>query len=149
MLILGQVGDVSRFKSRHHFASYNGTAPTDHSSGGPGTPRVNPKGNRKLNRAIHIAAVTQIRSKTSDGRAYYDRKIAQGHTEKEATRALKRKISDVVYRQLVADQAELRGPGGQAGTTPMTSVTDSTPTAGTSVKPQPGPHTTMPLAATA
>jgi hypothetical protein len=47
--ILGEVGDVARFKSRHHFASYNGTAPTVWGSGGPATPMVNPKGNRKLN----------------------------------------------------------------------------------------------------
>ncbi len=139
--ILGEVGDVARFKSRHHFASYNGTAPTVWGSGGPATPMVNPKGNRKLNHAIHIAAVTQVRSKTSAGHAYYARKRAQGKTDREAMRALKRKISDAIYRQLVDDDDEmLRGPGAQAGTTPKTSVTGSTPTAGSSVKPQPGPR---------
>src|SRR4051794_37153373 len=138
--ILGEVGDVARFRSRHHFASYNGSAPTEHGSGGPCPPRVNSKGNRKLNHAIHIAAVTQVRSKTSAGHAYYMRKLAEGKTDKEAMRALKRKISDAVYRQLVEDDAALRGPGGQAGTTPMTSVTGSTPKADSSVRPQPGPH---------
>jgi transposase len=138
--VLGEVGDVSRFRSRHHFASYNGTAPTDKGSGGPPIPRVNTKGNRKLNHAIHIVAVTQIRQKNSEGRHYYLRKLAEGKTQKEAIRALKRKISDAIYRQLVADAAAVGGPGGHVGTTPKTSVTDPTPMAGSSVKPQPGPH---------
>jgi len=138
--ILGEVGDVARFRSRHHFASYNGTAPTVAGSGGPATPRVNIKGNRKLNHAIHIAAVTQVRSATSAGHAYYARKLAETKTEKKAMRALKRRISDAIYRQLVADDAELRGPGGQVGTTPTASVTGPTPTAGSSVQPQPGPR---------
>jgi transposase len=148
--ILGEVGDVARFKSRHHFASYNGTAPTVWGSGGPATPMVNPKGNRKLNHAIHIAAVTQVRSKTSAGHAYYARKRAQGKTDREAMRALTRKISDAIYRQLVEDDQALRGPGRQMGTTPKTSVTGPTPTAGSSVKPQPGPRPqTTPQRATA
>jgi transposase len=138
--ILGEVGDVARFRSRHHFASYNGTAPTEHSSAGPCPPRVNTKGNRKLNHAIHIAAVTQVRSTTSAGHAYFARKRAQGKTDKEAMRALKRRISDAIYRQLLDDAALKQGPGGQAGTTTKTSVTGPTPTAGSSVKPQPGPH---------
>ncbi len=137
--VLGEVGDVARFRSRHHFASYNGTAPTESSSGGPGAPRVNTKGNRKLNHVIHIVAVTQVRSPGCAGHAYYRRKLTEGKTEKEAMRALKRRISDAIYRQLVEDAAK-RGPGGQVGTTPMTSVTGPTPTAGSSVRPQPGPH---------
>jgi transposase len=149
-VILGEVGDVARFASRHHFASYNGTAPTDHGSGGPCPPRVNHKGNRKINHAIHIAAVSQVRSKTSAGHAYYTRKLAEGKTDKEAMRALKRKISDAVYRQLLEDDAAVRGPGGQVGTTPMTSVTGPTPKADSSVRPQPGPRPKRtPLAATA
>jgi hypothetical protein len=138
--VLGEVGDVARFRSRHHFASYNGTAPTDHSSAGPCPPRVNTKGNRRLNHAIHIVAVAQKRSTNSAGHAYYRRKLAEGKTEKEAMRALKRKVSDAIYRQLVDDDAMLRGPGGQSGTTPKTSVTGSTPNAGSSVRPQPGPR---------
>ena len=148
--VLGEVVDVARFRSRHHFASYNGTAPIDKESGRPCPPRVNTKGNRRLNHAIHIVAVTQIRSKTSSGHAYYQRKLAEAKTEKEAMRALKRKISDAIYRQLVDDVTIEQGPGGQAGTTPMTSVTGSTPTAGSSVKPQPGPRSeTTPQRATA
>lgn len=149
--VLGEVGDVARFRSRHHFASYNGTAPTDSSSGGgPAAPRVNTKGNRKLNHAIHIVAVVQVRSTTSAGHRYYRRKLAEGKTEKEAMRALKRKLSDAIYRQLVADAAAQRGPGGQVGTTPTTSVTGSTPTTGSSVRPQPEPRRkAMPVRASA
>jgi transposase len=60
--VIGEVGDVARFRSRHHFASYNGTAPVDSSSGGPPAYRLNTKGNRKLNHAIHMVAITQIRN---------------------------------------------------------------------------------------
>ena len=64
--------------------------------------RLNPRGNRKLNHAIHIAAISQLRYNT-EGRSYYDRKIAEGKSSKDAIRALKRRISDRVYRHLTAD----------------------------------------------
>jgi transposase len=64
--------------------------------------RLNPRGNRQLNHALYIAALTQIAHDTP-GRSYYDRKRAEGKSKKEAMRALKRRISDVVYRQLLAD----------------------------------------------
>ncbi len=87
--VLGEVGDIARFRSRHHFASYNGTAPVDSSSGGgPPAYRLNTKGNRKLNHAIHMVAVTQVRNDCA-GRAFYLRKQAEGKTPKEALRALK------------------------------------------------------------
>ncbi len=139
-LTLGEVGDVARFADRNHFASYNGTAPDDKDSAGSPAHCVNIKGNRKLNHAVHMIAITQIRNRKSPGRAYYDRKLAQSKTKKEALCALKRRISDVIYRQLVADAQLEVGPGGQAGTTLTASVTDPTPTAGTSDKPQPGPN---------
>ena len=65
--------------------------------------------------------------------------LAQSKTKKEALRALKHRISDVIYRQLVADAQLEAGPGGQAGTTLTASVADPTPTVGASDKPQPGP----------
>ena len=86
------------------FAAYNGTAPIEASCGPPDRHRLNPRGNRQLNHAIHLIAVTQIRHDTP-GRAYYERKIAEGKTKKEALRALKRRISDAVYRQLQLDIA--------------------------------------------
>ena len=101
-MIIGHVRDIGRFPTRGHFATYNATAPIEASSGGHSRHRLNPRGNRKLNHALHIAAVTQLRNDT-EGRAYYDRKIAEGKSSKEAIRALKRKISDRVYARLVAD----------------------------------------------
>lgn len=101
-LILGHSGDVARFASRHHYASYNGTAPIEASSGPKKRHRLNPRGNRQLNHAMHVIAICQIRHDTP-GRAYYQRKLDEGKTRKEALRALKRRISDAVYRQLVID----------------------------------------------
>ena len=101
--LIGYTGDPLRFASPDHYAAYNGTAPIEVSSGGKTRHRLSRRGNRTLNHAIHMAAVTQIRFDTP-GRVYYDRKIAEGKTKKEALRALKRRISDVVYRHLVTDQ---------------------------------------------
>jgi transposase len=101
-VILGHVGDVQRFPTRDHFASYNATAPIEASSGPKKRHRLNQRGNRMINYALHMAAVTQIRNDTP-GREYFDRKVAEGKTKKEAMRALKRRISDAVYRQLLLD----------------------------------------------
>jgi transposase len=100
--ILGHVGDPGRFPTPERFASYNGTAPLEASSGPTKRHRLNPRGNRKLNHAIHMAAVTQVRNDTP-GRAYYERKLGEGKSKKEALRALKRRISDAVWRQLQID----------------------------------------------
>jgi len=100
--IIGYTKDVTRFPTKGHFATYNATAPIEASSGGNKRHRLNLRGNRILNHAIHIAAVTQLRHDTN-GRIYYDKKIAEGKTSKEAIRALKRRISDAVYRRLIAD----------------------------------------------
>jgi transposase len=101
-IICGHVGDIRRFPSAGHFARYNGTAPIEASSGPRVRHRLNPRGNRHLNHALHIAALVQI-SHDSPGRVYFDRKLAEGKSKKEALRALKRRISDSVYRQLVLD----------------------------------------------
>jgi len=101
--LIGYTGDIGRFATADHYAAYNGTAPIEYSSGGKTRHRLSLRGNRKLNHAIHMAAVTQIRFDTP-GRRYFDKKLAEGKTKKEALRALKRRISDVVYRRLVADQ---------------------------------------------
>jgi transposase len=66
--------------------------------------RLNRGGNRQLNRALYTIAITEIRADT-EGRAYYARKRAEGKTGREALRCLKRRLSDVVYRTLRADQA--------------------------------------------
>lgn len=102
-MLIGHSGDVRRFKSRHHYAAYNGTAPIELSSGGRVVHRLSRRGNRQLNHALHMAALSQIRHANSEGRVFFDRKVAEGKTKREAMRALKRRISDVVYRQLLAD----------------------------------------------
>ena len=99
-IIIGHVVDVTRFASRHHFASYTGAAPIEASSGPKTRHRLNPRGNRQLNHALHLIAIAQIRHDTP-GRAYYQRKLDEGKTRKEALRALKRRIADAVYRALV------------------------------------------------
>lgn len=102
-LILGYTGDPSRFPTKDRFASYNGTAPIEASSGPTPRHRLNPRANRKLNHAMHLAAVTQIRNAGTPGRVFCDRKLAEGKTKKEALRALKRRVSDAVWRQLQVD----------------------------------------------
>jgi len=126
-IAIGQTRDVTRFADRDHFAAYNGTSPIEVSSGGRIVHRLSRRGNRQLNHAIHIAAITQIRHLHSPGRAYYDRKLAEGKTKKEAIRALKRRISDALYDRLVADAAAKAGPGGQPETTEQASVTGIAP----------------------
>ncbi len=103
-VIIGQVGDVARFATADRFAAYNGTAPIEWSSANPKRPihRLSRRGNRTLN---HVAAVTQIRHRHSPGRAFYDRKRSEGMTSRAAIRALKRRISDSIYRHLDADAA--------------------------------------------
>jgi transposase len=102
--IIGYTKNVSRFPTKGHYATYNATAPTEVSSAGSTRHRLNLRGNRTLNHAIHIAAVTQLRHDTN-GRVYFDKKIVEGKTPKEAIRALKRRISDAVYRALTIDAA--------------------------------------------
>jgi transposase len=102
-MAVGHSRDIRRFRSRDHYAAYNGTAPVEFSSAGRVVHRLSQRGNRQLNHAIHMAAVCQIRQPHSEGRAYFDRKVADGKTKKEALRALKRRVSDAIYRQLLLD----------------------------------------------
>jgi len=99
--VLADVGDVTRFADRNRFASWTGTAPLDASSGEQNRHRLSRAGNRRMNHMIHIAAISQIRLDT-DGRVYYRRKRAEGKKPLEAMRCLKRRISDAIYRQLLA-----------------------------------------------
>jgi transposase len=107
--IIGTVGNVARFPTKSHFASYSGTAPVEASSGEVVRHRLSLAGNRSLNYALHMVAVCQASSDARGG-AYYRKKMAEGKSRKEALRCLKRRICDVVYRSLVADsQAPSRG----------------------------------------
>jgi transposase len=109
--ILGEVGDIRRFASKAKFATSNGSAPVPASSGRTQRHRLNRRGNRRLNRALYIIAITQARA-DHPGRDYLQRKQHEGKSRREALRCLKRRISDAVYRCLVTD-----------ATTPATSVT--------------------------
>jgi len=104
--IIGEVGDVRRFPTKGHFASANGTAPIPASSGRTDRHRLNRGGLRKLNYAIHTMAITQARADVR-GRAYIERRRAEGKTWREAMRCLKRHLSNVVYRQLLDDAEAL------------------------------------------
>lgn len=143
--LLVEVGDITRFPNRAHFASWNGTAPIDASSGDQVRHRLSRAGNRQINRVLHTMATVELRN-PGVGRDYYDRKTAAGKTSMEAMRCLKRRLSDIVYKTLVDDAARAlgTGPGGQRGTTPDSSATGSHPHTGTSDKSQPGPATTEP-----
>jgi transposase len=111
--MLVEVGDITRFPSKAHFASWNGTAPLDASSGDQVRHRLSRKGNRQINRVIHIVAIVQLRNPTI-GRTYFDRRVAEGKTSMEAMRALKRHLSDAIYRQMVLDARRAATSPGRA-----------------------------------
>jgi len=100
--IIGTVGNVARFPTKAHFASYSGTAPVEASSGEVMPHRLSLAGNRKLNNALHMVAICQARWDVRGG-TYYRKKIAEGKSRKKALRCLKRRISDAVFRSLMAD----------------------------------------------
>jgi transposase len=112
--LLGEVGDVRRFPTKHHFATHTGTAPLEASSGQVVRHRLSRAGDRRLNHALYLMAIVQIRHPTA-GQAYYRRKRAEGKSSKEALRCLKRRLSDAVYRCLLADQHDQRRPAAATG----------------------------------
>lgn len=100
--ILARAGSIHRFRSAAAFASYTGTAPIEASSGDVVRHRLSRAGDRQLNHCLHIMAITQI-GRDTPGRVYYQRKRTAGKSHKEALRCLKRRLSDVVYRQILRD----------------------------------------------
>jgi transposase len=92
---LGEVGDVRRFPTKHHFAAHPGTAPLEASSGQVIRHRLSRPGDRKLNHASYMMAMVQVR-RPSAGQASYRRKLAEGKSRKDALRCLKRRRSDAV-----------------------------------------------------
>jgi transposase len=153
--VIGDVRQVFRFPDRDHFASWNGTAPVEVSSGDRKKAcRLSLRGNRRVNHAIHMAAISQIRHKRSDGRAYYEKKVAEGKTHKEALRALKRRISDAIYAALVAGARHAtaacpKSPGGQPGNHSASRAAGSHPAHRHFGQATPGPATTIRPATTA
>jgi transposase len=140
--LLVEVGDITRFPDRDHFASWNGTAPLDASSGDQIRHRLSRKGNRQINRVLHIMATVQLRHAT-EGRAYFDRRTAEGKTSMEAMRALKRRLSNIVYHCMLDDtiQGTRTGPGGQRGNDSDSSATGSQPQHRHFGQATPGPAT--------
>lgn len=104
--ILGEVGEISRIRSKASFAMLSGTAPLIASSGQTHRHRLNRRGNRQLNWALHYVALVQARS-TPEAKAYLARQREAGKSHKEAMRCLKRHLSNVVYRHLLIDARRL------------------------------------------
>ena len=100
--IVAEVADVRRFRNKDAFARHNGTAPLAVWSSNHPRHRLARTGNRQLNAAIHRITITQARCHP-DARAYLDRRAAMGNTPNEARRALKRHLSDIVFRALLED----------------------------------------------
>jgi transposase len=152
--LLVEVGDITRFPSKAHFASWNGTAPLDASSGDQVRHRLSRKGNRQINRVLHTMARVQLRNPT-EGRAYYDRKKADGKAPMEAMRCVKRRLSDIVFQTMLNDavrttETTRTGPGGQRGNDSDSSAAGSHPHTNSSDKSLPGParqHPKTPLPA--
>ena len=143
--LLAEVGDITRFPAKGHFASWTGTAPIDASSGDNVRHRLSRGGNPQINMALHMMAVVQLRNATH-GRAYYDRKVAAGKTPSEAMRCLKRRLSDIVYRTMLDDLVASAGtgPGGHRGNDSDSSAAGSHPHTSSSDKSLPGPATAKP-----
>ncbi|MBM7512096.1 transposase [Nocardioides cavernae] len=147
--LLVEVGDITRFPNKAHFASWNGTAPIDASSGDHTRHRLSRAGNRQINRVLHTMARVQLRNPTP-GREYYDRKKADGKAPMEAMRCVKRRLSDIVFKTMLDDAVrsspplEGTGPGGHRGNDSDSSATGSQPHTGSSDKSLPGPATTDP-----
>jgi transposase len=137
--LLVEVADVTRFPTKAHFASWNGTAPIDASSGDQVRHRLSRAGNRQINRALHIMAGAPGRPN-----------VAAGKTPMEAMRSLKRRLSDIVYHQMILDAGvAATGPGGHVGAATGSSAAGSNPSTGASEKSLPGPATPDPTPAPA
>ena len=105
--LIGHAGNMDNCRNANAFAMRSATAPVSCSSGRNKVVRVNCGGDRQLNKMIRQIAVSQIRVKTHVGRIYYDRKLAEGKTPKQARRCLKRRLATLIYYKLVEAQREL------------------------------------------
>jgi transposase len=140
--LIGRTGRADRFPSSASFASYAGAAPIEIASAGKTRHRLSRGGDRQLNSALHTVAITQIRTPGSHGHTYYNAKIAQGKTAREARRCLKRRLADHIWRTMITDERRrVTSPGGHPGATMQSSAAGSTPTTSSSDKSLPGPAT--------
>ncbi|HLK78939.1 MAG TPA: IS110 family transposase, partial [Streptosporangiaceae bacterium] len=111
--ILGEIGDIRRFRSLAAFARHNGTAPIPASSGNHDSHRLNRAGNRQLNAALHRIALVQARYHDGARALLARRAETARETRKASRRVLKRHLSDVVYRALATDAWRLDDPAQQ------------------------------------
>ena len=138
--LIGRSGRAHRFPSAAAFATYTGTAPIEIASADRTRHRLSRGGDRQLNAALHTVAITQIRTPDSRGHAYYQAKIAEGKTAREARRCLKRRLADHIWRTMINDERrKAANPGGHTGATLQSSAAGSTPTTSPSEKSLPGP----------
>jgi transposase len=106
--LIGRTGRPSRFPSPAAYANYAGTAPIEVASAERARHRLSRTGDRQLNSALHTIAITQIRVLRSRGHTYYNTKIAEGKTPREAKRCLKRRLANHVWRTMIADEKRQR-----------------------------------------
>ncbi|MFC8015767.1 IS110 family RNA-guided transposase [Streptomyces cinereoruber] len=102
--LIGRTGRAGRFPTPAAFANYTGAAPVEIASADKARHRLSRSGDRQLNSVLHTIAVVQIRMPTSPGHVYYQRKLSEGKTTKEARRCLKRRLADHVWRVMIADE---------------------------------------------
>ncbi len=143
--LLVEVGDITRFPSKAHFASWNGTAPIDASSGAHTRHRLSRAGNRRINSVLHIMGQTQRRQKIPEALQCFTQHYHGPQDELKAMRALKRRLSDIIYRTMINDALTARtGPGGHQDHDSHSSAAGSQPHTDSSDKPLHGPATKQP-----
>jgi transposase len=113
--VLGYVRDIARFPTRDRFASYNGTAPIEVSSGDRKIYRLSRRGNRQLNHAIHVVAVSQISHRGSEGYAYYQRKRRRRNDRQVCAACAQTQDQRHPLRADAPRRAPMRGPGRAPG----------------------------------
>ena len=102
--IIGRTGQASRFPTSAAYADYTGAAPVEIASADSSRHRLSRHGDRELNCALHTIAMIQIRMTGSAGRSYYDKKISEGKSPREAKRCLKRRLADLCWRTMTRDE---------------------------------------------
>lgn len=112
--LVGRTGSPARFASSSHYASYTGTAPIQVASAEHARHRLSRSGDRQLNAALHLVAVTQARMPRSAGHAYMQRKLAEGKTRNEALRCLKRRLASHLWQIMLTDERRRSAPPAQA-----------------------------------
>jgi transposase len=137
--LIGRTGRAARFPTAAAFANYAGAAPVEVASADKARHRLSRSGDRQLNAALHTVAITQIRTPGSRGHTYYNAKLAEGKTPREARRCLKRRLANHIWRTMITDeQQQAASPGGHLGTTLKSSAAGSIPTTSSSDKSLPG-----------